>query len=68
VRHVTEALRRLDGIEVKDVAVEWADVSFDPAKTSAAAIAAAVTAAGYPAQETVAPGARRGPEGACRSS
>lgn len=49
VRHVTEALRRLDGVEVRQVAVGSADVSFDPGKTSANAIAAALAEAGYPA-------------------
>jgi copper chaperone CopZ len=49
VRHVTEALRRLDGVEVRQVAVGAADVSFDPAKTTARAIALALADAGYPA-------------------
>jgi copper chaperone CopZ len=49
VRHVTQALRRLDGVEVRQVTVGAADVSFDPAKTTPLAIAAALAGAGYPA-------------------
>jgi copper chaperone CopZ len=51
VRHVTEALRLLDGVTVGNVAVGSAEVDFDPAKTSAKAIADALGAAGYPARE-----------------
>jgi copper chaperone CopZ len=54
VRHVTEALRRLADVEVRRVAVGSADVSFDPAKTTPAAIAEAIGAAGYPAKERAA--------------
>jgi copper chaperone len=51
VKHVTEALRRLDGVTVAQVVVGSADVAFDPAKTTPAAIAQAIGAAGYPAKE-----------------
>ena len=51
VKHVTEALRRLDGVEVRNVAVGSAEVRFDPARTSSQAIADAIGAAGYPANQ-----------------
>jgi copper chaperone CopZ len=51
VKHVTEALRRLDGVTVGPVAVGTAEVDYDPSKTSAEAVADAIGAAGYPARE-----------------
>ena len=55
VRHVTEGLRRLDGVAVRQVTVGAAEVSFDPAKTTAQAITAALADAGYPAALVAAP-------------
>lgn len=52
VNGVTAVLKRLDGVEVQQVAVGSAQVSFDPSKTSPAAIADTLTDAGYPAQPT----------------
>ena len=51
VRHVEDALRRVPGVAVRQVTVGTADVSFDLAKTTSAAIVAAIGAAGYAARE-----------------
>ncbi len=51
VNRVTAAIQLLDGVSVTRVAVGSADLSFDPAKTSAPLIATAITAAGFPATE-----------------
>jgi copper chaperone len=51
VRHVTDALRRMDGVDVKRVEIGSAELTFDAAKTSPAAIAGALTQVGYPATE-----------------
>lgn len=48
VSRVTSVLKGLPGVEVVSVAVGSADVQLDPTKTSAGAVAAAVTSAGYP--------------------
>lgn len=50
VNAVTNVLKRLDGVQVQQVTVGSADVSFDPSKTSAGAIAEALTDAGFPAE------------------
>jgi copper chaperone len=47
VMHVTKALKALNGVEVEDVQIGSAKVSFDPEKVSSAAIADAVRKAGY---------------------
>jgi copper chaperone CopZ len=57
VSHVTKALAAVPGVEVTRVAIGSAEVAFDPARTSPAAIAAAVSEAGYPARPD-------GPQGA----
>ena len=49
VGRVTSALKGLPGVEMTVVAIGSADVRLDPAQTSAGAVAAAVTSAGYPA-------------------
>lgn len=49
VGRVTSALKGLPGVEVTALAIGLADVRLDPARTSAGAVAAAVTSAGYPA-------------------
>jgi copper chaperone len=49
IRHVSETLRRIDGVTVQTVEFGSADVSFDPAKVNPQAIATALTADGYPA-------------------
>jgi copper chaperone CopZ len=51
VRGVTAIPKRLDGVEVQQVSVGAAEVSFDPTKTSSSAIAETLTQAGYPAQQ-----------------
>jgi copper chaperone len=51
VRHVDAALRRVPGVDVRQVAVGSAEVAFDPTKTSAAAVVAAIAQAGYSAKE-----------------
>jgi len=51
VKGVTAVLRRLDGVEVEQVSVGSAEVSFDPAKTSPSAISDALSDAGYPARQ-----------------
>ena len=51
VRHVSDALRKVAGVEVRQVTIGSADVSFDPARASAAQIAGAIAAAGYAARE-----------------
>lgn len=55
VKGVTAVLGRAAGVDVRHVAVGSAEVAYDSARTSPAAIAAALTAAGYPARES--PGA-----------
>lgn len=55
VRHVTEALQRVDGAMVGDVKVGSATVCYDPNKTSPQALVAVLADAGFPAQPTVAP-------------
>ncbi len=47
VRRVTTALRGVEGVEPDSVAVGSAHVSFDPDKTSAEEIAAAVNRIGF---------------------
>jgi copper chaperone len=51
VRHVTAALMRLDGVEARRVTVGTAEVAYDEARTNLAAVAAAISATGYPARE-----------------
>lgn len=50
VKNVTRALQRVDGVEVRRVDMGSAHVAIDPARVTPAAVAAAVTDAGYPAQ------------------
>ena len=50
VKHVTEALRRVGGVDVKRVSVGSAEVDYDATKTSPESITAALSAAGYPAK------------------
>jgi copper chaperone CopZ len=49
VRAVREALEAVPGVTVSRVEIGSAEVSFDPAQSSASAIAAAVSDAGYDA-------------------
>jgi copper chaperone len=51
VRHVDAALRRITGVDVRQVAVGSAEIAFDPARTSSDAIVAAIVEAGYSAKE-----------------
>ncbi|MHB8900809.1 MAG: heavy-metal-associated domain-containing protein, partial [Thermoguttaceae bacterium] len=51
VRGVTAALQRLPGVDVREVSIGSAQVSFDPSKISPAAIAEALIEAGYPARQ-----------------
>lgn len=51
VKSVTAVLKRLEGVEVEQVAVGSAQLSFDPAKISPAIIAEALAEAGYPARQ-----------------
>ena len=48
VRAVQGALDAVDGVDVERVEVGSASVRFDPARTDAARIAAAIEEAGYP--------------------
>ncbi len=50
VAAVSSALKKIDGVELKNVAVGSASVSYDPAVTSADDIRAAIDDAGYPAE------------------
>jgi copper chaperone CopZ len=50
VKNVARTLAKLDGVEVRRVDIGTALVTIDPARTTSAAVAAAVTDAGYPAQ------------------
>jgi len=50
VKAVDKALKAVPGVHVIEVKVGGASVHFDPAQTSVAAIAAAVTEAGYEAR------------------
>jgi copper chaperone CopZ len=54
VRAVKDALAEIDGVQVEQVALGSATVAYDPARTSPAQVAAAVTDAGYEAQPTAA--------------
>ncbi len=47
VASVTNALKALDGVQVEDVRIGSARVAYDEARTSATAIAQAVTEDGY---------------------
>lgn len=47
VMAVTKGLKQVDGVEVRNVAIGAADLSYDDAKTSPAVIAKAVEDAGY---------------------
>jgi Cu+-exporting ATPase len=64
--HITKAVRKIEGVEsVKvDLGSDSAIVGFDPAQTSLAAIALAVSEAGYEPHveraESFVPAARRG--------
>jgi len=51
VRHVTEALKQINGVDVKRVEIGSAELTFDAAQTSPAAIASTLEQAGYPAKE-----------------
>jgi len=44
---VNKALASLDGVEVDSVKIGRAELRFDPSKTSAATVAAAVSEVGY---------------------
>jgi Cu+-exporting ATPase len=63
---ITRAVRKLDGVESVrvDLGSDSAEVTFDPARTSLAAVAEVVRRAGYEAQvdraEPFTPGERRG--------
>jgi copper chaperone CopZ len=50
VARVGNALRSVAGVEVENVAIGSATVSYDPATTSPGAIADVVVDAGYPVQ------------------
>jgi copper chaperone CopZ len=50
VRHVTQALSRIDGLQVKDVALGSARISFDANVVRDQTVIDAVRAAGYDAQ------------------
>ncbi len=50
VASISSALRRIDGVDVTNVAIGSASLSYDPAVTTAEAIRKAVEAAGYPAE------------------
>jgi len=49
VRNVTRALEHVDGVQVRRVDMGGALVAIDASKTDPAAVAAAVSDAGYPA-------------------
>jgi copper chaperone len=49
VRHVTEALRSLEGVQVGKVEIGAAELAFDPRLVSVDRIEQAVADAGYPA-------------------
>lgn len=71
VRHVTEALHRVDGVGAAQVELQGgrATVAYDPASATAAQMVQAVEEAGY--QATVASGGRFGElpvRGECASS
>lgn len=50
VHAVSNALKRLDGVDVKDVQVGSATVEYDPAVTSLETVNAAIEDAGYSPQ------------------
>ena len=50
VHHVTETLRRVEGVEVSLVAIGTATVCFDSAAVKFETITGALAAAGYPAR------------------
>jgi copper chaperone len=49
VRRVTDALQKVDGVEVDSVEVGSAKLAFNPEETTADQIAAAVNRIGFPA-------------------
>lgn len=51
VNRVTNALKKLEGVEVRDVQVGSAEVSYEEAKVRPAAIAEAVNKIGFTARE-----------------
>ena len=51
VNRVTNALKKLEGVEVRDVQVGSAEVSYDEATLQPAAIAEAVNKIGFTARE-----------------
>ena len=59
VENVTSALSALPGVRVEQVSIGSAQLSFDPAQTSDAAIASALADAGYPVRPTPPAGTAR---------
>lgn len=51
VARVTNALGKVEGVEVKKVEVGWAEVVYDEKKASAADVAGAVNRIGFSARE-----------------
>ncbi|MBI5281713.1 MAG: heavy-metal-associated domain-containing protein [Candidatus Solibacter usitatus] len=52
VNRVTNALKQVDGVEVRRVEVGSAEVAYDAARTAPAAIAEAVNRIGFKARES----------------
>lgn len=50
VNHVTQTLKGLKGVQIKQVQIGSAEVTFDPASASPQQLTSALTAAGYPAR------------------
>ncbi len=52
VRSVEKALRSVEGVQLEQLAIGSATVSFDPTRTTVGALIDAVSDAGYEASET----------------
>ena len=50
IRHVSEALKSVDGVDIKEVGIGTARVAYDPAATPDDQLLAAVREAGYQAK------------------
>ena len=51
VMHVTKALKAVPGVEVADVQVGSASISYDPSRVALSAISDAIRKAGYQVQQ-----------------
>lgn len=65
VRHVRDALSRVPGVVVQDVAIGKAVVQLDPQQSSEAAVIGALAESGYPATKAESTPAENQRKGGC---